>query len=97
MERVARRKKVLLSLAVGAFFLAASPVVFASSDDCAPLLEEAQELLTGGHATEARDVILAATRKCSQNAQTYNLLGIAYDEQRLYKQAQAAYQKASSF
>jgi tetratricopeptide (TPR) repeat protein len=96
MECATRLEKVIVSLIAGAFILAGSPGVIGSSDDCASLLEKAQALLTQEQVPEARDVILIVVRKCPQNAQAYNLLGISYDEQSLYKEAQAAYQKAIS-
>jgi Flp pilus assembly protein TadD len=63
-------------------------------ENCRVLLRRAQELLTQEQSEEALKPLLKAREACPSNPQTYDLLGIAYDMQNRFGEAQQAHRKA---
>jgi Flp pilus assembly protein TadD len=64
------------------------------AQNCPELVQRAQELLAQDMAKEALEPLKKATEVCPTNSQAYDLLGIAYDMQNRYKEAQQAHRKA---
>jgi tetratricopeptide (TPR) repeat protein len=62
--------------------------------DCRAQLERARELIAEQRLDKAQDLILASARTCPNDPQAYNLLGLAYDLQYRFAQAQQAYRAA---
>lgn len=87
-------EKAFAILILGASLLAARAPAVAAQNGCASLFEKAQSLLEQKQAQDAGRLLQAAVRKCPESAQAYDLLGISYDQQALYPQAQEAYRKA---
>jgi tetratricopeptide (TPR) repeat protein len=92
VERPAwRRVAKVIVLAVAAAGAGPSGSIAA---DCRVQLEKAQELLAEQKAREAQELIVASTKMCPQDPQAYNLLGLSYDVQTHFPEAQQAYRRA---
>ena len=64
------------------------------AQNCEELLRRAQELLAQDQPKEALKPLQEATEVCPTNPKAYDLLGIAYDMQNRYEEAQQAHRKA---
>src|SRR5579875_2110851 len=94
MREVARSGSVLAGLALGVVIAVGAGWAMADQVGCGVLLGQAQQMLEHQHPKQARVMIRSALAKCPRNAQAYSLLGISYDQQNLYPEAEKAYHKA---
>jgi Flp pilus assembly protein TadD len=92
VPRCARR--LLEILAAGIVVLFVPMALSAAAVACNPLLARAQQLLSAGEWQDARVIILTVTKQCADSAQAYNLLGISYDQEGRFEEAEEAYGKA---
>ncbi len=83
---------VLVLFAMTVVILANLPIL--GAENCKELLRRAQELLTQDQPKEALKPLQKATEVCPTNPQAYDLLGIAYDMQNRFEEAQQAHRKA---
>jgi cytochrome c-type biogenesis protein CcmH/NrfG len=91
-ERPRSRYRIakLIVLTVGAGFVPLSSI----ATDCGAELEQTPELLADRRVAEAQELMLASTRKCPEDPQAYNLLGLTYDLQNHFTEARRAYRGA---
>src|SRR3990170_6337450 len=64
------------------------------TSNCDALLLKGEQLLAEAKPQEGRKVILDATRACPKNSKGYALLGLAYDLESRFGEAQEAYRQA---
>ena len=62
--------------------------------DCTVQIQRASQLLSDRKPREAQALALASIRECPGNAVAYNLLGLSYDAETRFTEAQRAYLKA---
>src|SRR5579885_1173793 len=94
MREVARSGSVIAGLALGVVIAVGAGWAMGDQVGCGVLLGQAQQMLEHQHPKQARVMIRSALAKCPRNAQAYSLLGISYDQQNLYPEAEKAYHKA---
>jgi Flp pilus assembly protein TadD len=94
MQEVARSGSIIAGLALGVVIAVGAGWAMADQMNCDALLEQAQQMLKHQRPKQARVTLRSALAKCPRNAQAYSLLGISYDQQNLYPEAEKAYQKA---
>ncbi|HUY13795.1 MAG TPA: tetratricopeptide repeat protein [Terriglobia bacterium] len=92
-----RQPGITIPIAVIIFVLLRGHMSFGATEpsgNCAASTEKANALLEQHQSRKARQVLQAAIKTCDKNAGLFNVLGLAYDFDGQFEQAQAAYRKA---
>ena len=91
--RIAQAVTVLALLAVA---MSGSRLAARSEPDCGAQIENAMALLAQQKAREAQQLALTATKACPKEPAAYNMLGMTYDFENRFSEAQQAYRQAIS-
>ncbi len=77
-----------------AFGLVSGVMTPSEKTDCGALLRQGEELLAEKKLRGARKLILETTKACPNAPEAYDFLGLSYDLENRFKEAQEAYRKA---